>query len=188
MADELSNLDHSGGRPTNSPVWGSNPTWTEWLKLVGLLTPPMPGQRAYMKSIHSYKSSSPFTLICSVLEIPSSSPGLVDDPLRARLISNMVPAASTRETPSTSFRMIWYEILPPSVLWKSRASFRKISHFCFHGLMKFLPSLTEAQPSLMIATPPMPSILVFWRARGRETVDPVYVEVAVRVIGELMLI
>jgi hypothetical protein len=55
--------------------------------------------------------------------------------------------------------------------------------------MKFLLSLTDAQPSFLTATPPRPSVLLdCWRAIGREMVEPVYVEVAVLRIGEIAIL
>ena len=55
--------------------------------------------------------------------------------------------------------------------------------------MKFLLSLTEAQPSFLTATPPMPSeLLDCWRAIGSEMVDPVYVEVAVLRMGDIAML
>src|SRR5277367_6439398 len=119
--------------------------------------------------------------------LPSSrSPGLVDVPLVWRLISKTIPDVSTRETPITSFKTIVYEHLPPSVLWKSNASFLKIMYFVLQIWSRFLFSLTLAQPSLIILTPPSPSKLLCDRARGRAIVDPEYVDVAVRVIGDVI--
>src|SRR5690349_10325182 len=55
--------------------------------------------------------------------------------------------------------------------------------------MKFLLSLTDAQPSFLTATPPRPSVLLdCWRAIGREMVEPVYVEVAVLRMGEIAIL
>src|SRR3569833_3149362 len=140
-----------------------------------------------MKSIHSKRSSSLLTRICSVLVEPSSSPGLVDDPLDCLFTSNMVPAASTLPTLMTSLRKRVYETLPPSALWKSRASLRSTRNFCFQGWMKFLLSLTCAQPSFMTATPPWPSTLDVWRPRGRDMVEPLYWVGPVREMGEFRL-
>src|SRR3569833_1618502 len=99
----------------------------------------------------------------------------------------MVPAASTLPTLMTSLRKRVYETLPPSALWKSRASLRSTRNICFQGWMKFLLSLTCAQPSFMTATPPWPSTLDVWRPRGRDMVEPLYWVGPVRELGVFRL-